>query len=254
MNILIAEDEPLAAERLAALVKRCDADASIVAQTDTVSETIDYLTQGSVKIDLLLLDIQLADGKSFRVLEQTKTTIPIIFTTAFDQYAIQAFKFHSIDYLLKPIQQHELEAAFGKLKKLHQAQTLSMQHVVALRQSFEEFSKRYKQRFVVKTGKKLLFIETHDVAYFFADGKTVYVVSAKDGKKHIIDHSLEELENIIESSQFFRISRKCVVKLTSIAEIRGTHANMEVRLTSPVDQTLSVSRERTTDFKRWLNQ
>ncbi len=254
MNILIAEDEPLAAERLAALVKQCNAAATIIAQTDTVSDTIDCIKKELIKIDLLLLDIQLADGKSFRVLEQTKTTIPIIFTTAFDQYAIQAFKFHSIDYLLKPIQQHELQAAFDKLKKMQQPQTVSMQHVAALQKSFEEFSRRYKQRFVAKTGNKLIFIETQDIAYFFADGKTVYAVSTKDGKKHIIDHSLEELENLVGPAQFFRISRKCVVKLTSIAEIRGTHANMEVKLTSPVDQSLTVSRERTTEFKRWLNQ
>jgi DNA-binding LytR/AlgR family response regulator len=253
MTIVIAEDEPLAAERLQALVKQTEPNAIVVAMLDSVEETVNYL-QTNPAPDLLLLDIQLADGKSFRVLEQTKTTIPVIFTTAFDQYAIQAFKFHSIDYLLKPIQQHELEAAFGKLKKLHQAQTLSLQHVAALRQSFEEFSRRYKQRFVAKTGNKLVFVDIQDVAYFFADGKTVYVVSAKDGKKHIIDHSLEELENLVDPTQFFRISRKFVVKLTSISEIKGTHANMEVKLTTPANQTLSVSRERATEFKRWLNQ
>lgn len=254
MNILIAEDEPLAAERLTNMLHACDATIKVIAQTDSVQETIQLLANPPEPIDLLLLDIQLADGKSFRILEESKTNIPTIFTTAFDQYAIQAFKFHSIDYLLKPIQKGDLINALEKFKKLNDKTVPVKEEIAQLRFSIEQLSKQYKQRFLVKAGTKLLFIDAIDAAYFFADGKTVYLQSLKDGRKHIVDNTLDQLEGMLDPDNFFRISRKFIVNLKSIIEIRGTNANLEMKLASTTSHELIVSRERATAFKQWLNR
>ncbi|MCZ8216804.1 MAG: response regulator, partial [Cyclobacteriaceae bacterium] len=147
MKILIAEDEPLASERLVRLLQGCAPEAIVMAQTDSVSETVLFLKAGHAP-DLLLLDIQLADGKSFSILEQTNTDIPIIFTTAYDEYALKAFKYHSVDYLLKPIQQNELKAALDKFKRTKDLKNSLTPDIAALKKTLEEFNKKYKQRFV----------------------------------------------------------------------------------------------------------
>lgn len=253
MKILIAEDEPLASERLVRLLNLCDDNFTIMAQTDTVSETVSFLREGN-QPDLLLLDIQLADGKSFSILEQTKTDIPVIFTTAFDEYALKAFKFHSIDYLLKPIQQNELKAAIEKLKRTKESNTGGVVDISLLKKTLEGLNKKFKHRFVAKAGNKLVFIESTEAALFYADGKMVYVVSKGDGKKLLLDFTLDEIESLLDPLLFFRISRKYIVAAGSISEVKGTIANMEVKLLVNVGLALTVSRERATLFKQWLDQ
>jgi DNA-binding LytR/AlgR family response regulator len=253
MKILIAEDEPLASERLVRLLKGCAPEAVVMAQTDSVSETVSFLKAGNIP-DLLLLDIQLADGKSFSILEQTNTDIPIIFTTAYDEYALKAFKYHSVDYLLKPIQQNELKAALDKFKRTKDLKNSLTPDIAALKKTLEEFNKKYKQRFVAKAGNKLIFIEAADVAFFYADGKTVYAIAKPNGKKLLLDSTLDELENFLDPLLFFRISRKFIVAASSITEARGNISNMEVKLSVVTDLELTVSRERATSFKQWLDQ
>ncbi len=253
MKILIAEDEPLASERLVRLLHLCADDFTILAQTDSVSETVSLLNNGN-QPDLLLLDIQLADGKSFSILEQTKTEIPVIFTTAFDEYALKAFKFHSIDYLLKPIQQNELKAALEKFNKTKKSESATSIDIVSLKRTLDELNKKYKHRFVAKAGNKLLFIEAPEVAFFYAEGKMVYAVAKADGKKLLLDATLDEIENLLDPLLFFRISRKFIVAASTITEVKGNVSNMEVKPSVATDLELTVSRERAAQFKLWLDQ
>lgn len=253
MKILIAEDEPLAIERLVRLLHLCADNFSIIAQTDSVSETVSFLKEGN-EPDLLLLDIQLADGKSFSILEQTKTDIPVIFTTAFDEYALKAFKFHSIDYLLKPIQQNELKAALDKFNRTRESKKGASLDILGLKNTLEELNRKYKQRFVAKAGNKLVFIEATGIAFFYAEGKMVYAVAKADGRKLLLDSTLDELENLLDPLLFFRISRKFIVAATAITEVKGNVSNMEVRPSINTDLELIVSRERAAQFKQWLDQ
>lgn len=254
MNVLVAEDEALAAERLIKMIGEYDSSIAVVAQPDSVSDVITFLKSGK-SIDLMFLDIQLADGKSFEIFDSVLTDVPIIFTTAFDQYTLKAFKLHSIDYLLKPVQVEELRNAMDKFKRLKTKSALSNESIESLRELIETKSPSYKQRIVVKAGNKLQFRPAEEVAYFFADGKEAYMVTQKENRKHLVGYTLEELEQLLHPDDFFRISRKFIVRADAIAEVKGTMTTrLEVRLNHNNDHSLTVSRERITDFKKWLDK
>ncbi|HEY3402166.1 MAG TPA: LytTR family DNA-binding domain-containing protein [Ohtaekwangia sp.] len=252
MNVVIAEDETLAAERLEELIRTADPGINIIARYDSVQELIAYFRHNSV--DLLFMDIQLADGKSFEVFNKIELLTPVIFTTAYDQYALQAFKLHSIDYLLKPIQQHEVYAALKKFKLLHASYTLNTNQWDVLKALAKMPVQSYKQRFLVKSGNKLLYKHIGQVTCFFADGKLAYLATT-DHRKFLIDHTLEELELLLNPETFFRISRKVIVNRDAITEVKGSiSSGMEVFLNPPVDFALSVSRDKITGFKKWLDR
>jgi DNA-binding LytR/AlgR family response regulator len=252
MNVLVAEDEALAAERLIKMIEVYDSAINVVVQLDSVSDVITFLKSGK-SIDLMLLDIQLADGKSFEIFDSVHTDVPVIFTTAYDQYMLKAFKVHSIDYLLKPVQAAELGNAIDKFKRLKKSTGLSNESIESLRELIE--TKSYKQRIVVKAGNKLQFRPAEEVAYFFADGKEAYMVTQKENRKHLVGYTLEELEQVLHPNEFFRISRKFIVRADAIAEVKGTMTTrLEVRLNHNNDHSLTVSRERVTDFKKWLDR
>jgi DNA-binding LytR/AlgR family response regulator len=254
MNVLVAEDETLAAERLIKMVAEYDATIKIVAQPDSVSEVIQILKTDKT-IDLMFLDIQLADGKSFEIFDSVTSDVPIIFTTAYDQYALKAFKLHSIDYLLKPVQKEELHKAIDKYSRLKVKSTLNEESIQSLKELIERKVPTYKQRIVVKAGNKLQFRQADDVAYFYADGKEAYMVTQKENRKHLIGYTLEELEQLLQPNDFFRISRKFIVRADAIAEVKGTMTTrLELRLNQNTDQQLTVSRERVNDFKKWLDK
>jgi DNA-binding LytR/AlgR family response regulator len=254
MNVLLAEDEILAAERLIHMIKDYDPTINIVAQPDSVSEVVSILKTNK-NIDLMFLDIQLADGKSFEVFDSILSDIPIIFTTAYDQYALKAFKHYSIDYLLKPVQSEELHKAIDKYNRLKVKPSLSEESIQSLRELIQKKSPAYKQRIVVKAGNRLQFKPAEEVAYFFADGKEAYLVTQNDNRKHLIGYTLEELEQLLQPDDFFRISRKFIVRADAIAEVKGTMTTrLEVRLNQNTDQPLTVSRERVNDFKKWLDK
>ena len=253
MKVLIVEDERLAAERLQYLLRTCEQDIEVVDVIDSVEDAVTFFRSGK-KTELLLLDIQLADGKSFEIFEKVKIELPIIFTTAFDQYAIQAFKVHSIDYLLKPVQQSDLNYAIEKFRKITAPISLTSEDLIELKALLAKNKKTYKERFIIKSGNKLQFKQTDDIAYFFADGKTAFLVSKKENRKYLIDHTLEELENTLNPKAFFRISRKFIVGVESIAEVKGLiSTRLEVKLNQPCEHELAVSRDRAQDFKNWLN-
>lgn len=254
MNVLLAEDEALAAERLVKMIGDYDPSIIISEQTDSVSEVITFLKSGK-PIDLMFLDIQLADGKSFEIFNALHTDVPIIFTTAYDQYALKAFKLHSIDYLLKPIQKEQLGAAIEKFKRLKMKSALTSEHIQSLRELIETKGTPFKQRIVVKAGNRLQFRPAEEVAYFFADGKEAYMVTQKENRKHLVGYTLEELEKLLNPDDFFRISRKFIVRADAIAEVKGTMTTqLEVRLGHSSEHSLTVSRERISDFKRWLDR
>lgn len=255
MNVLIIEDEVLAAERLTALLDECDPAIRILSRIDSIQEAVHYFQSGKTA-DLVFLDIQLADGKSFEIFEKIKIDVPIIFTTAYDQYALQAFKLHSIDYLLKPIQPDDLRKALDKLKKLSTSVVnLDTSEILALKDFLAQANRNYKQRLLIKSGNKLQYKPTNAAAYFFADGKVAYMVSKGDARKSIIDHTLEELERILDPNQFFRISRKFIVNFDAVVEIKGLiSSKIEAKLNQPCEHELAVSRDRVHEFKAWLDR
>lgn len=255
MEACIIEDEVEAAERLTSLIGECDPAIKIVQRIDSVQDLIIYFQSGK-QPDVVFMDIQLADGKSFEIFDKVSIECPIIFTTAFDQYTLQAFKQYSIDYLLKPIQQNELHAAIEKLRKIyHPGTRLTDSDIRALKEIIGSAGNRFKQRLLIKSGNKLQYKPTQSVAYFFADGKNAYLVGKGDSKKALIDHTLEELEDILNPEHFFRISRRHIVNFDAVYEVKGLiSSKIEVRLNQPCEHELIVSRERVHEFKMWLDR
>lgn len=255
MNALIVEDEVEAAERLSTLLGTCDPSINVVQTIDSVQDVVQYFNSGQ-KADVIFMDIQLADGKSFEIFDRVLIESPIIFTTAFDQYALQAFKVHSIDYLLKPIRSEDLTNAISKLRRLSAANLqLSSTEIYALKELIAKSGKGFKQRLLIKAGNKLHYKPTDSVCYFFADGKTTYLVGKGDGKRFIVDHTLEELERLLDPQQFFRISRKFIINFDCVAEIKGLiSSRLEVRPNQPCEHDLTVSRERAHELKVWLDR
>lgn len=255
MKALIIEDEVEAAERLVTLLGECAPSITVLQTMDSVQDVVEYFSTGR-HADLVFMDIQLADGKSFEIFDKVKIDSPIIFTTAFDQYALQAFKLHSIDYLLKPIQPDELTTAIRKLKKVYNPDAqLTQADIAALKEIIANAGNRFKQRLLIKSGNKLQYKPTDSVCYFFADGKTTYLVGKGDGKRFIVDHTLEELEDILNPLQFFRISRKYLVNFDCVWEVKGLMSSkLEVKLNQACEHELSVSRERAHDFKKWMDR
>jgi DNA-binding LytR/AlgR family response regulator len=254
MKVLIVEDEQLAAERLEQMILTYDPSITRVGPLDTVEETAQYLREHS-DIDVLFLDIQLADGKSFELFEKISYHKPVIFTTAYDQYSLKAFKYNSIDYLLKPVRYDDLKFALDKFKHLNPGeQSIGLTKEV-IRELLNGSTSTYKKRFLVKQGGKIRYVPVEDIAYLFADGKMAYLVSKENHRQYIVDHTLEELEDVLlDPSDFFRISRKHIVRIDAIKEVQTQSQRLEVRLSQPIDPPLTVSREKITEFKRWLNR
>jgi DNA-binding LytR/AlgR family response regulator len=242
MRAIVVEDEELAAERLIDLIKAIDPTIEIVAQPDTVADTLHFLKTQPVP-DVIFLDIQLADGRSFEIFERASIDSPIIFITAYDQFTLKAFKVNSIDYLLKPVQKEDLRLALEKLKKLNR-KGLNGDELDLLKEIIKSKGQSYKQRLVIKAGNKIQFKPAEEVAYFFADGKEAYMVSRKENRKHLIGYTLEELEEILDPRDFFRISRKFIVRADAIAEVKGLiSSRLEVKLIQNTEHELAVSRE-----------
>jgi DNA-binding LytR/AlgR family response regulator len=253
MRAIVVEDEELAAERLIGLIQSIDPTINVVAQFDTITETVAFL-QTQPAPDLVFLDIQLADGRSFEIFEKANVDSPIIFTTAYDQYTLKAFKHNSVDYLLKPVQKEDLRQALEKFKKVSR-KGLNADELDLLKELIRAKGQSYKQRLVIKAGNKIQFKPTDEVGYFFADGKEAYMVSKKENRKFLVSYTLEELENILDPKEFFRISRKFIVRADAIAEVKGLiSSKLEVKLNQPTEHELAVSRERAQEFKTWLDQ
>jgi two-component system LytT family response regulator len=251
MKIIIIEDELPAYKRLHKLVLEIDSSIEILGHADSISSAV-QLFQSIGNIDLALMDIELADGQSFEIFNQVKVDCPIIFTTAYDEFALKAFKVNSIDYLLKPIDPKQLKQALEKFSSL-KFKSSSFDLNLLLQAMQPNITAQYKQRFLVKLGSKLISVACNDVAYFMAADKVVYLVS-KDCKKYIVDHSIEELSNLLDPKIFFHLNRQFMANLSAIESV-STYFNgkLKIHLNPQVAEEVLVSRDKASDFKLWLN-
>ncbi len=251
MKAIIIEDEKLSAEHLGNLLKRINASIEIIAQYDSVKKSVSEFQKG-IKADVLFVDIHLADGLSFEIFSKTIIDIPIIFTTAYDEYAIRAFKLNSIDYLLKPIGINDLRAAIEKLNKLSNKQQSTIIENIA--NAYLNLNKQYKNRFMVKMGDSIISIKTEDVFHFIAeDGITIMVTS--NGKRYPVDFTLDQLEEVVSPDIFFRINRKVLININAIQKV-SSYFNSRLKITTDNldEEAAIVSRERVNDFKTWLDK
>jgi len=251
MTVLIIEDEIPAQERLKKQLKSIDSDIEIAGCIDSVKKSIQWL-DSNPHPDLLFLDIQLADGLSFSIFDSTTTDKPIIFCTAYDEYAIQAFKLNSVDYLLKPIAQEDLENALEKFKKLHTQNAPSID-IQALQKMLASPQESFKQRFMVKLGDKIKSVETKSINFFYSEQKATFFQTV-DKKKYLIDYTLDQLQDMLNPSTFFRLNRKYITSLDAISGVfTFSNSRLKVKLHNCDDEDILVSRERVTKFKDWLD-
>lgn len=250
MKAIIIEDEKLSAEHLETLLKKIDPKMEIIARFDSVKKSIEEFNKG-LSADLLFVDIHLADGLSFDIFSKTKISAPIIFTTAFDEYAIQAFKVNSIDYLLKPIGINDLKIALEKFKHINtKGQTEIIENIS---QAYQNLNKQYKNRFMVKIGDTISSIKAEDISYFISEDGAVLLVSGS--KRYMIDYTLDTLETMLSPDTFFRINRKIIIHIASINKV-SSYFNSRLKINSETlkEEDCIVSRERVNDFKEWLDK
>lgn len=251
MDILIIEDERLAAEKLQFLIKEYDPTINIMACLESVEETVDWLNKKKCP-DLLMMDIHLSDGHSFEILKTTKVDKPIIFTTAYENYAIDAFKHFSIDYLLKPISPESLAKALNKYNSLA-ASFIPQDYSYLLNEYKDGLSTiQYKNRFLAKVGQRMFFIHENEVAYFEAENKIVFLID-REGNRFVINYTVEKLEQILNPKNYFRVNRKTIVHADCIDQVKPFHNNrLKVFLKCMAPQEdIIISREKTGAFKNW---
>jgi DNA-binding LytR/AlgR family response regulator len=249
MNILLIEDERPAAIRLRQLVLELLPDAKIFGNLDSITAAVDWLQSNSAP-DLIFCDIQLADGLSFEIFERVKVSSPIIFTTAFDQYAIKAFKLNSVDYLLKPIDPKELANAIEKFYDLKIRSGIDLGQIKELLQPQQ---KDYKSRFMVKIGEKIQSVLTSETAFFYSEERITFLQTL-EGKKYILDYTLDQLEEMLDPKQFFRLNRKYIASFGAITEIHTySNSRLKIKLSDCADNDILVSREKVGALKEWLD-
>jgi len=253
MKILIIEDEELAVKKLRKTLEAVDPAAEIVGITDSIQSSVEWLQENAAP-DLILMDIELADGQSFEIFNLTEVKSPVIFTTSYDEYALKAFKVNSVDYLLKPIQKEELQAAISKFNKLNPSNTdISIDSLVKeLQQKLQP--KEFRKRFLVKHAQKLVSIEVGDIAYFYSDGRLNFFKTT-DNRKFVVDYTMDELQDMLDPETFFRISRSFYVSISSVDKIDDYFGNRLILGLKPtVDKEALVSREKVTEFKKWMGK
>lgn len=250
MKVIIIEDEKLSAEHLCNLLKRMNASIEVVAIFDSVKKSVEALKK-ELQVDLLFVDIHLADGLSFDIFSKIAIDTPVVFTTAYDEYAIKAFKLNSVDYLLKPIGKNDLQQAIEKFKKLTIKQYNMLDSITNV---YHQLNKQYKTRFMVKMGESIVSIKTEDVLHFVAEDGITLLVS-KDKKRYAIDYTLDQLEDLISATEFFRMNRKVLISINAVQKV-STYFNSRYKINSELlsDEASIVSRERVTDFKAWLDK
>jgi DNA-binding LytR/AlgR family response regulator len=252
-QILIIEDEKPAAEWLRQLILKFNSDISILDVCDSVNGSVEWFLQNPAP-DLVFMDIQLADGLSFEIFERVKVPCPVIFTTAYEEYAIKAFKVNSVDYLLKPIAFNELEAAFQKFRT--QIQNLKSAPAVTielLNKVKEILGKQYKTRFVIKVGEHLKSIPVEDILFFYSLEKATFLCTT-DFKSYLVDYSLDHITEMVDEQRFFRINRKYILSNKSIADIVVySNSRLKIKLKKPDEEGIIVSRDKVSPFKEWLD-
>jgi DNA-binding LytR/AlgR family response regulator len=251
MNILIVENEMPAADKLVRLLEKIDKSITVMGVVETVEETINWLQERSAP-DLILMDIQLDDGLCFEIFETIKVEIPVIFTTAYDEYTLKAFKVNSIDYLLKPVEEESLKAALLKFKKLYAENNPFKRD---FKQLIYEFRNQYKSRFLIKIGNKYKSVPVGDISHLYICERSVFLHDSQ-GKDYDIDYSLEQLESMLDSRQFFRINRDCIVNINMIS-LMNSYSSSRLQLTLKnveKNEIFVISREKVAEFKKWADR
>jgi DNA-binding LytR/AlgR family response regulator len=250
-KILIIEDERLAAEKLERMIMKLKPEWTVLGSIETVEYAVKWLNTNPSP-DLILLDIQLADGISFEIFDQAEVTSPIIFTTAYDEYAIRAFKVNSIDYLLKPIDPDALNAALLKFERINTKHAPDRMKLETARQ---QICRGYKSRFLVKVGSNMLSVLTRDVELFFIDERLVFIRTFQ-GKTYDVDYSLDQLQQLVDPDQFFRINRNYLVNIDAVTKLvsySSSRFKLELHPEFRADD-LIVAREKASDFKKWMDR
>ncbi|OIN57981.1 LytR/AlgR family response regulator transcription factor [Arsenicibacter rosenii] len=265
MNVFLIEDEELAVRKLSKLLQEVAPDIQIVGTAASVRASVAWLDSNTAP-DLILMDIELADGQSFEIFEQTTVSSPVIFTTSYDEYALKAFKVNSIDYLLKPIKRHELEASLSKYQRLHQGTDLNLPStkndtdsaaaidalVQQLRQQIQPTD--FRRRFLVKHRQQWIPIEVNDIAFFYTE-EGISFFRTTTNQKYAVDYTLDELEKMLDPDQFFRANRQFITHIQSVQQIHPYFNNKLKLILKPVtDEEVVISREKATDFKKWMGK
>lgn len=255
MNVLIVEDEPLIAKNLERLLQKLDAGIQVLATLNTVSATVEWLNTHP-QPNLIFMDIQLSDGVSFDVFEKTTVTAPVIFTTAYNEYAIRAFKVNSVDYLLKPIDKDELARALDKYRQLYGTDTTALQQQVQalLTNIQQQNTPRYRERFLAHYKAGIVPVQESKVAYFIKD--TIIYLVTTDNEKLVTDYNtMDEIEEMVDPHRFFRVNRQAIVHINQVETYKKHDTGkIEVTLRSDHKLHLDVSREKAHAFVEWLSK
>jgi len=251
MNVLIIEDEKLAARKLERMLSV--ENLNIVDKLTSVTSSIEWFKTNEHP-DLIFLDIQLSDGLSFEIFENIEVHSHIIFTTAFDEYALKAFKLNSIDYLLKPIDEDELHSAINKFRqyKNNNTSNINSSQLEQIKILLNNTQQQYKERFTVKVGPHIHSVPTNNIECFYSENKATYI-HTNSGKNYLIDYSLEQLDELLYTTAFHRINRKFIINIDSMEDIIAySNSRLKIKLKSYKEEDIIVSRERVKGFKEWL--
>ncbi|PLX16454.1 MAG: DNA-binding response regulator [Marinilabiliales bacterium] len=256
MKVLIIEDEKPAAEKLELLLKKYDPQIEVLSKLSTIEKSIHYLKEKQRDVDLIFLDIQLTDGLSFDIFKSVQVEKPIIFTTAFNEYAIDAFKLNSIDYLLKPLSFDDLAKSMDKIESIRN--NLPSENTTPTAVSFEKLAElisgvnqKYKSRYLVKIGEHIKSIAVEDIFFFYAEGRTVFIIT-NENRKFIVDNTLEELTNQLDPQKFFRANRSFIINFDHISDVVVySTSRLRVKYPHEFEKEIIVSREKVSDFKAW---
>ncbi len=254
MKVIIIEDENPAAKRLAKLLEKYRPGYELIDSIESVEDAVKFFKTTVVDPDLIFMDIQLADGLSFDIFDGVEVKYPVVFTTAYDQYVLKAFKVNSIDYLLKPIDEEELEFALDKFDRLKTGQNSNVLNVQLLEELKSQMqAPATRKRFLIKSGQQISYLPTEQIRYFFSNDGLVYAKTT-DGKKFLIDYTLDQLEGLVDVLDFFRISRKFLIHIDSIRKIHPYfNSRLKLDLKPEIDLEVIVSRDRVSNFKKWLD-
>ncbi len=255
MKVLIIEDEALAARRLQQLLEGHDPTIQVIAVLDSIEDAVQWL-KGFPHPDLIFMDIMLADGQSFEIFEKVEVRVPIIFTTAYDEYAIRAFKVNSIDYLLKPVEPLLLAQALNKYRFISQSPGNLREIMESLLNQTKGADARpaFKNRFLIRIGDKYIPVETREIAWFCFEDKLAFLYTIKQ-KRYMLDHTLDELENLIDPYLFFRLNRQYIASFSAIKSVHNYFGGkLKVYLTTELENGIVVSKEKAHFLKQWLDR
>ena len=263
MNILIVEDEKLAVRKLTKLLEEVAPDFVIKGATPSIEATVEWISEnraaGESEPDIIFLDIELADGQSFEIFNRIEIKSTVIFTTSYDEYALQAFKVKSVDYLLKPVQKEDLLRSINKYYDLTSARLAPSPSALptdieTILRKLHQPPVEYRKRFLVKQGARMLSVETSEIAFFYIDEGLCFFKNHQ-GQKFVVDYKMEELDEFLDPARFFRINRGIIVTHQAVTQMQPYYNNrLALTLKPAFEKEAIVSRERVNDFKNWMGK